>query len=213
MKKYKLYLFDFDYTLVNSEEGIVRCFMLTLEKLGYKIPEREFICKTIGLPMRKAVGIVIDTADEQKITDFIDVYKTFADKYMTAGTKFFPHTLNVLEKIREQGAKCAIISTKTRHRIEEKFIQTDTMNLVDKVFGCDDVSEFKPSPEGINKAAKLFAVAKSETLYAGDSYVDAGAAENAGVDFVALTTGTTTKEQFKKYPHIKIIDDIGALLD
>ena len=28
---YSLYLFDFDYTLVNSEEGILKCFRLTLD--------------------------------------------------------------------------------------------------------------------------------------------------------------------------------------
>ena len=32
---YRLYLFDFDYTLVNSEPAIVKCFHITLQKLGY----------------------------------------------------------------------------------------------------------------------------------------------------------------------------------
>ena len=30
--RYKYYFFDFDYTLVNSERGIVGCFMKTMEE-------------------------------------------------------------------------------------------------------------------------------------------------------------------------------------
>lgn len=52
---YRLYLFDFDYTLVNSEPAIVKCFHITLQKLGYPDVPDERIKKTIGLPMVEAV--------------------------------------------------------------------------------------------------------------------------------------------------------------
>lgn len=32
---YKAYVFDFDYTLVNSEQGIVMCFEMLLRDEGY----------------------------------------------------------------------------------------------------------------------------------------------------------------------------------
>ena len=32
---YPVYLFDFDYTLANSEKGILICFHRTMEKHGY----------------------------------------------------------------------------------------------------------------------------------------------------------------------------------
>lgn len=213
MKDYKLYLFDFDYTLVNSEGGIVKCFELAIDEMGYTSPGRDFIRRTIGLPMREAVGKIIASTDEAEITTFIDNYKKYANEFMTPGTHFFPHTVETLEAIRARGGKIGIISTKTHHRIAEKFEVSGTTHLIDRIIGCEDVTTFKPSPEGINKAAELFAIAKADILYTGDSFVDAGAAENAGVDFVAVTTGTTTAERFSEYPHIKIISDIGELLD
>ena len=33
---YKAYLFDFDYTLANSEKGIVMCFQHVFERNGFK---------------------------------------------------------------------------------------------------------------------------------------------------------------------------------
>lgn len=48
---YKAYVFDFDYTLANSEKGIVMCFQLLFEAEGYDgIPE-EAIRRTIGMTM------------------------------------------------------------------------------------------------------------------------------------------------------------------
>ena len=36
-------------------------------------------------------------------------------------------------------------------------------------------------------------------------------AARAGVDFAAVTTGTTSAEQFQQYPHVAILEDIGQL--
>lgn len=213
MKNYRLYLFDFDYTLVNSESAILKCFHITLDKTGWPQREDDDIRRTIGLPMMDAIKEVIQSQDEEKAHDFLEVYKGEADRYMTAGTHFFPHTLAVLRALREQGAKIGIISSKTRHRIQEKFTADGVPELIDRIIGSDDVAAHKPAPEGILKALDYFQLPKEQVLYTGDSYVDAGAAQNAGVDFAAVTTGTTTAQEFQNYPHVKIMQDIQELLD
>ncbi len=213
MKIYRLYLFDFDYTLVNSESAILKCFHITLDKTGWPQREDDDIRRTIGLPMMDAIKEVIQSQDEEKAHDFLEVYKGEADRYMTAGTHFFPHTLAVLRALREQGAKIGIISSKTRHRIQEKFTADGVPELIDRIIGSDDVAAHKPAPEGILKALDYFQLPKEQVLYTGDSYVDAGAAQNAGVDFAAVTTGTTTAQEFQNYPHVKIMQDIQELLD
>ena len=47
--KYKYYFFDFDYTLANSEKGIVVCFQKTVEKLNIPQKGEDEIKKTIGM--------------------------------------------------------------------------------------------------------------------------------------------------------------------
>lgn len=212
MKRYSLYLFDFDYTLVNSEAAILKCFHLTLDKTGWPQREDDVIRRTIGLPMLDAVKKIIRTENEQKAREFLAVYKHEADRYMTAGTHFFPHTVETLRQLRENGAKIGIISSKTRSRIQEKFDCDGVPELIDHIIGSDDVTAHKPDPEGIQKALAWFDVPAEKVLYTGDSYVDAGAAERAGVDFAAVTTGTTTEEIFRQYPHVRIMHDIKELL-
>ena len=195
---YRLYLFDFDYTLVNSEPAIVKCFHITLQKLGYPDVPDERIKKTIGLPMVEAVKRIIGTADTAEAEHFVDAYSPEADRYMTPGTTFFPGA------IKATGAKVGIISNKTHRRIQEKFDVDHVPELIDLIIGSNDVKSHKPEPTGLLRAIDHFHMAKDDVLYTGDSYIDAETALNSGVDFAGVTTGSTTKEDFEKYPHIYI---------
>ena len=87
---YRCYLFDFDYTLVDSTEGIVGCFLRTLAEMGRPPLPSLAIQRTIGLPMPEAVGRLLGTKDEATIEDFIRRYQPYADRYMTLGTHFSP---------------------------------------------------------------------------------------------------------------------------
>ena len=210
---YSLYLFDFDYTLVDSEQGIVGCFRRTIQKWNRPPVDDDTIRHTIGLPMEQAVAIITGLTDANEINRFIDDYRRDADVHMTPGTHFFPDTLPTLRALRERGANIAIISTKTRSRIEEKFVVDHCEGLIDRIIGCEDVTAMKPDPEGIEKAIAAFGVKKGAVLYTGDSLVDAGAAKNAGVAFAAVTTGTTPAEAFADVPHVRIMKSLSELLD
>ena len=209
---YSLYLFDFDYTLVNSEEGILKCFRLTLEAYAQPQVPDDVSCKTIGLPMEEAVRRITGYEDAAQIDAFIEDYRHLADRYMTPGTHFFPDTLDVLRALRARGARIGIISSKTRSRIQEKFDETGTSDLIDRIIGIEDVKTPKPAPEGIEAALRAFGAARQQTLYVGDSVVDAGAAQQAAVPFAAVLTGATPAAAFDAYPHVAICQNLRGLL-
>ena len=208
---YSLYLFDFDYTLVNSEEGILKCFHLTLDAFHRPPVPDATICQTIGLPMAEAVRRITGYTAAADVDNFITYYRRLADRHMTPGTHFFPDTLATLRTLRTRGARIGIISSKTRSRIEEKFTATGTSDLIDRIIGVEDVHEPKPSPEGLEAALRAFGASRDETLYTGDSIVDAAAAQNAGVPFAAVLTGTTPTEAFAPYPHVAIVSSLSDL--
>lgn len=212
MHAYRLYLFDFDYTLVNSEAAILKCFHITLQKLGYGDRPDAKLRITIGLPMVEAVKRILPTDDEEEAKAFVRAYTPEADRYMTPGTTFFPHTVATLRRLRQDGAKIAIISNKTHHRIQEKFDLDGVPDLIDLIIGSNDVEAHKPDPTGLLAALDHFQMDKSDALYVGDSFVDAEAARNAGLDFAGVTTGTTSREALAAYPHVAIFDDIAGLV-
>lgn len=209
MKVYSLYLFDFDLTLVDTREVIVKCFHKTMTDLGFPRKNDKKLARLIGLPMGEAVGIALGTQDEELISRFCKAYTVVADRYMTAGTHFYPETLPALQKLKDSGAKIGIVSSKTASRIEERLRLSHCEHLIDHVIGSHDVTTHKPDPEGLLKALEYFSIPKEDTLYTGDHLVDAQAAEAAGIDFAAVLTGNTSSYAFQGLPHRAIVPDVG----
>ena len=51
------------------------------------------------------------------------------------------------------------------------------------------------------------------TVYIGDSIIDAKTAQSAGIALIAVTTGTDTAEDLKAYPHLKICSCLTEAAD
>ena len=205
---YSCYLFDFDYTLADSSKGITDCFHRTMAAFGLPPVDDITIERTIGLPMRDAVRKITGLDGDEKIEEFLTHYRALADKIMTAKTFFYPEALPALKTLRERGARIAIISSKTSHRIREAFVRDKAEGLIDFIIGCEEVKELKPSPEGIFLALARFGAKPTDALYTGDSTTDAAAAKNAGVAFYGVTHGVTTAEELAAYPHQAIGDTL-----
>lgn len=208
---YKFYLFDFDYTLANAEMGIVKCFKLLMQQEGYFIPPDNEIKKTIGLPMIEAIRVLFKEDDDKLLHELKDKYKEFADIHMTPNTVLYPQTIPALRRIKESGAKTAIISSKTRRRIMQTLTRDNIADLVEFVIGSEDVKTHKPSPEGMFMAIERFGADKKDVLYIGDNVIDGEAAQNAGVDFAAVLTGNNVREDFFHLPHVKIMNTLAEL--
>ncbi len=205
---YACYLFDFDYTLADSSKGITFCFHRTMEQFGFPPVDDAVVERTIGLPMKEAVRRIVGLKDDGEIENFLIQYRKLADAHMTPNTHFYPEALPTLRTLRTRGAKTAIISSKTSGRIREAFVRDKAEDLVDFIIGCEEVSELKPSPEGIRLALSRFGLSRSDALYTGDSITDAAAAKNAGVAFFGVTHGVTSAEELAAYPHEAIGDSL-----
>ena len=201
MADYKAYIFDFDLTLADSSKGILLCFKHTLRHFGLKVPDDKKIYDTIGHTLQDSFDILTDTPMHPLREEMRKIYVEKANEVMSANTFFYEDTLPMLTKLREQGAKVGIVSTKTRYRIVESFEMQLGVHPYDLIVGLEDVSAPKPDPQGLNKAMELLGVGREDVLYIGDSFIDAETAVNAGVDFAAVTTGSTDKMTFEKYPN------------
>lgn len=208
---YNIYLFDFDYTLADSHRGIVMCFRHVLNTHGIENISDEAIKKTIGLTLMDAFRVLTGSEDKELLTRYKEEYMVKADEVMTKNTILYKETIPMFKRLKRAGHKVGIISTKLRYRIEQTLEAYELEGFVDLIIGGEDVEEAKPNPQGIYKAIEYFNGLKEEVLYVGDSYIDAEAARNAGVAFMGVTTGTTTKEDFLAYPHIKIMDTLDEV--
>lgn len=209
--RYTTYLFDFDYTLADSSRGIVICFRNVLERHGHMGISDEAIKRTIGKTLEDSFSILSGITAPETLATYKKEYVKEADTYMTVNTFFFPETVTVLNTLKNQGAKIGIISTKFRFRIREMVDQHFPKDFFDIIIGGEDVKKAKPDPQGIRKALRRLHRRKDETLYIGDSTVDAETAQLAKVDFAGVLNGMTTREELAAYPHRQILDNLSLL--
>lgn len=210
---YTTYLFDFDYTLADSSRGIVTCFRNVLNRHGYAEVTEESIKHTIGKTLEESFSILTGVTDAETLAVYKQEYTREADIHMTANTRFFPETKQVLTALKETGAKVGIISTKYRYRIKELMDKHFPDGFLHLVVGGEDVKTAKPSPEGLLLALDKLHATRASTLYIGDSTVDAETALAAGVDFAGVTHGVTTAQELARYPHVRIMPTLEGLLE
>lgn len=208
---YKALIFDFDYTLGDSTEGIVQSVSFALSELNEEPKSTEEIRKTIGLSLKETYFALTDSKDEEKAELFATYFKQKADEVMVASTQIYKPVKEVFDSLRRKGCKIGIVTTKFHYRIDailEKFAMND---MVDIIVGGEDVKTPKPDPEGLLYAIKQLKLEKKDILYVGDSVVDAKTAQSAEVDFTGVLTGTTTAEDFAKYKNVCIANDLYGI--
>ena len=210
--KYKVYLFDFDYTLADSSRGIVMCYRHILDRHGYTSSTDDDIKRTIGKTLEDSFALLTGVTDAARLAGFKQEYVKEADVYMTVNTVLFPETEGVLRRLKAGGARLGIISTKFRFRIRELLEAKGLDDVFDLIVGGEDVVAAKPSPEGVLMALERLQVRREEVLYVGDSVVDAETALTAGVSFAGVTHGMTTAEELSAYPHRLIMANLEELL-
>ncbi len=192
MKKYKLYLFDLDGTLLDSDQMIIETFHYLYRKYkpeDFVIDEKKLLTFS-GPPIRISLKQEFPEIDQDEL---LKVWRRESIKNYPIFTKLFPGSLEILSTLVEKKYNVAIVTNKHRVAADEAFQLFGIADLGIWSVSGDDIKEQKPSPEGIFLAMDHFGIKdKNEVVYIGDSVYDAKTAENAGVDF-ALVSWTPRK--------------------
>lgn len=211
MKNYDAYIFDFDYTLADATNPIVESFNHAFDKLNLKRASYDDIVNTIGIPLGEAYTLLTGDKSEESISLFKKYQKERSDQITVKETVFIGEAKKVLQTLKSNDKKIGIVSSRWGQRINDILVNLDARNLVDIIIGTEHVEKYKPNPEGLFKIMDMMDA--KNALYIGDSYIDAETAQNAKVDFVGVTTGTTSREKLESYPNVAVLDDIAGLLE
>ena len=132
---------------------------------------------------------------------------------MCKNATIFTDTVETLQTIYNNGIKIAIVSAKDKETISTIAKQYDFLKYIDIIIGENEVKKQKPFPEQVNMALSVLSLNPSDAVYIGDSLTDALAANNACVDFIAVTTGFTKTASFIEIPNIAIMKNLTSCLD
>ncbi len=204
----KTVIFDFDYTLGDSSQGIVLSVSYALSRLGYGACSGERIKRTIGLSMKDTLRELTGDEDPEKVLLFSRYFREKADQVMLDNTVLYDGVVDALAGLKERGFKTAVVTTKYHYRIDQILKKFGAEELIDGIVGAEDVKIEKPDPEGLLRVIRDFGAQKEDVIYVGDSLVDAKTAENGGVSFIAVLTGKTEEAEFRERGCLNICGDV-----
>jgi phosphoglycolate phosphatase len=163
----------------------------------------------------ETLRVLTGETEPERGATFEALFIAHAAEVMTARTVLLPATRETVARLRRDGYRLAIVSTKYRRRIREVLAREELLEAFEVIVGGEDVSKTKPHPEGLNRALQLLAdrqpPSKECVLYVGDSLTDARAAAHAGLPFAVVLTGTTPRAAFAPYAPVGVLDDLSEL--
>lgn len=182
MKRYKLIIFDFDGTLVDTAPDIAFHANAVLKEFGLEAQSIEMVKKAVGRGIHellKDLGIKADSATlERAVTSFKKRYRQLP----VIETKPYPGIHEVLSGSLKNIRK-AIVTNKP-YELTAKILKLLSMeSFFEMVIGLDMQYPAKPDPSSVRSVMDHFSVTPSSTLFIGDSSVDAETSRNASIDF------------------------------
>ena len=204
-------IFDLDGTLIDAEDGIYECMNYAFEQMGYNL-ERKTITDSIGLSLSTAYKELCGDSCPNNAKQFIAHFNDSIPGRLTTQTKLLAHTPELLKTLKQLGFQVSLVTSKNRFELDEvieKF--SEDLDFFHTIAG-NEVNELnKPHPYPIEKAVKELNTKLQNSLYIGDSWVDAEASFKAGTKFIAVLTGNGKREDFLTYAPLAILPTLDYL--
>ena len=209
-KKLETVVFDFDYTLADSSVPVIECVNYALGRLGLPAAPPEAIRRTIGLGLPETLQALAGEDALDRAGKFYDLFVERSDEVMLDGTVLLESVPEVVRELR-RSVTLGIVSSKYRSRIEAMLWRERLLDPFGAIVGGEDVPVLKPDPTGLRQVLEMLGSPPERSLYVGDTVTDAETARRAGVPFVAVLSGVTTRSELAMYPAVAILDDITEL--
>ena len=199
-------IFDFDYTLADSSEGVIECVAYALKRLGLPTASDDAIRRTIGLSLPHTLTALVGDEHARHGDEFMRLFIERADVVLHDLIVLFDFVPSMVDALLGNGVRLGIVSSKFRRRIEGVLLRDGLDGRFEVIVGGEDVEELKPDPTGLLRAVAELDTPRERCLYVGDSVTDAETARRAGVPFAAVLSGVTEREAFAEYAPAMVLE-------
>ncbi len=126
---------------------------------------------------------------EQEIETLLSRHETSAAKDVC----LINGSLEAVARIRAHGLKTAILTNNGRHAVEIILQKIPLERYFDVVQTRNESPNPKPYPDGLLNVIRRLNVRIDEAVYVGDARIDLAAASRAGIEFIGVATGETSR--------------------
>ncbi len=210
----RLIIFDFDGTLGDTRRTIVTTMQMTIKELQLPGRSDDECAATIGLPLVGCFKAMFPDLQAEQIQLCADTYRRiFNENQRIIKPQAFPHVVETLSALKEQGFTLTIASSRSHASLSELTKDMGISESISYLIGADDVKKAKPEPEPVLNTLSAMNYEASETLVVGDMAVDILMGANTGAKTCGVTWGNGTKKELQEAGADFIIDSMKELIE
>lgn len=202
-------LFDFDGTLLDTNELIVQTF---LSVLGEHFPGqygREDVLHFIGPSLEQTFTKIAPGRVDELSDQYRRLNRTLHDELVSE----YDGVTETLRTLKSRGLKMAIVSTKREETILHGLQLMGAHDIFDALVALDHVQNPKPHPEPLELALRLLDADQEGALMIGDNSHDIEGGKNAGVRTAGVAWAVKGEAFLAAYEPDFMLNHITDLLE
>ena len=203
-KNLKLLIFDLDDTLLHSNINYSELRFQIAELFSTPLP-KEIVVKTPILELLKR----LKHEDQNKYNEGYQRVNE-AERKASKTATIIPGAEQLPSVLKKYNLNSVIYTNNSRETIN-LYLSNPVFEFLRKftILTRDDFSQPKPDPEGIISIIDRYhdkKISKENTMYIGDSYIDAIAADRADIKFIWFNSRNIDPELFPSPPYATLTD-------
>ncbi len=208
-RRFDLIAFDWDGTLYDSTQLIVRCIQAAVVDVGGAKPNENDAAWVIGLGLAEALARAAPDVPKAKYAELGMRYRHHYLQHQD-DLVLFDGVLPMLDALRARGHKLAVATGKSRRGLDEALATValrdrfDASRTADETFG-------KPHPRMLLELMDELDVPAERTLMIGDTTHDLQLALNAGCASVGVSYGAHQPDSFDVLKPLHVAHSVSSL--
>lgn len=207
---YKLLVFDWDGTLMDSESRIVNCMQGAIREAAASPRSDEQIRNVIGLGLIQAIEMLFPDEDRASVDSVAQAYRRHFMEIDPTPSQLFPGVRDVLDILNAQDYLLAVATGKARSGLD-RVLELTGLSGFFHASRCADETFSKPHPQMLHEIMLELDVAVHETLMIGDTEYDMQMSQNAGTHALAVSYGVHSLPRLLQQQPVGYINSIVEL--
>ncbi|MGO1617106.1 MAG: HAD family hydrolase [Oceanisphaera sp.] len=208
--KYRLIIFDWDGTLMDSVARIVSCMEAAARDCQLTVPTAAAVRDIIGLSLHKAFPILFGALSEQQAQLLLTTYRRHYMELNSTPTPLFAGAGELITSLHQGGYQLAVATGKYRAGLDAVLTSTQLGEYFHALRGADQALS-KPNPLMLEQILTELKLTPADAVMVGDSSYDLAMANAIGMDCIGVTYGVHDVARLCQHTPVALIDDIREL--